>query len=1155
MAPSKQQRDSSKIAAEEFQNSNSTTAAFLGGKQKSWMTSNHNLLPRAPEASRETSHPIPALPPTEHQRPEVTPAMELASHDPGEIAEDSHNSAMFSSPGLDRGRFPVQRRKVRVDKGVSRRSNARSISGSSPASSSPASNRQTNGSARSSVTRERSSLTALPSPVPSEGLPQEGVEEVIDVARQQPQVLDFSPRRRGRPRGSKNLTSSGSSSQKRAREAASNPRKRIQCYPQTNPSISQPSIDSVEVNKRNERFKSPLSKPEMQPFAIALADRTQHVSPANGRGEYERPRLGLLQDACARSDYSYLIIHQMFCLKDLCKSLVNYGPAPRVTAKHENGLTILKNFLASNDGLCRDAIVWFSEFPQPLSFLLANPNRPMFSEAYENVLNFLARLSGHWNKVRFTCAERRFPPLVSEMLVKLALESVILQQVVFRAVLRDLWVGQQDSCYNLSEEVFSRDQQWVMYTQRLSQSSILSATQTADMATHNQSIMHEYQKIWASHAEHDRTLQSGPPPQTLLSTPDTGNTPTGPAKEGSRVSSSNNSGRYMPGSSGGYTPSSSSNMASETQQMPSATLSTPTTSSMLLTDPQSAPIVGGSRSVYTIPRHSPHQSQATNGFLTLQTALINQLPVLPDRLSSSGASTNSSSRPPGQQPLSNQSMQDSFGAIPNHLIGGPLNMMQMNTGSYHSRQAPPLITSSPNMDSHHFHRRIVRPMGADLIHGRQAVRAEEPAQHLPQLGGHQSNPSTPSFQYPPQAIPSHFGEFRRHAPSTDGFVRLPTPNSVFSLPALPNPTMTAIHQANARSPEMSLASLSQSNGITKYFRFIQRVIMPPEALSRDNCHQSQQLFFEDRDVRILATDVKGALGGPTIRNISNNSRLCRIRCLKLAETNGLPSPSEWMVMDHTWPRNIALVLNGTSLEIRRRSHHGKDLPIDVTSYIKIGRNELSIAIMGAVEGANDKYAVGLEIIQVIDYASLKAGIPTLDHAEARKRIVDQSSNTDPDVQVVRSQMVLDITDPFTSRIFDIPVRGKLCRHKQCFDLEVFLETRGSKSSHQPCSPDEFRCPICKGDVRPQSLVIDGFFASIRVELDKQGRLDAKTIILQENGEWSIKEEEEVKGETGDGSGNRTMSRLEIGGLATAGAGKAPARKGGVAHEVIELDDD
>lgn len=325
--------------------------------------------------------------------------------------------------------------------------------------------------------------------------------------------------------------------------------------------------------------------------------------------------------------------------------------------------------------------------------------------------------------------------------------------------------------------------------------------------------------------------------------------------------------------------------------------------------------------------------------------------------------------------------------------------------------------------------------------------------------------------------------------------------------------------------------------------------MPPEELDSKNRHVNWDFSVNKELTDSFARDAHNSHGAPPTRAIVPGSRLCRIRCISLKNRAGMPTESEWAVADNVWPGSTAVVLNGIALDIRKKSHHGKDLPIDVTSYIKEGQNNLSTAVIGFQKDSNTRYAIGVEFIMIVDEQMLKNQITILPLLEAGKRILDQSKNLDPDIEVIQAQKVLDLTDPFTASMFDVPVRGINCHHNQCFDRDTFLQTRTAKVPGEPCGPDEFRCPICGQDARPQSLMIDSFFLNVRTELREKGRLDAKAIIIHDSGEWEIKEEEEVTGESGDGTGRRSA------GVAAARTASASTARQSAPREVIDLDDD
>jgi hypothetical protein len=100
-------------------------------------------------------------------------------------------------------------------------------------------------------------------------------------------------------------------------------------------------------------------------------------------------------------------------------------------------------------------------------------------------------------------------------------------------------------------------------------------------------------------------------------------------------------------------------------------------------------------------------------------------------------------------------------------------------------------------------------------------------------------------------------------------------------------------------------------------------------------------------------------------------------------------------------------------------------------------------------------------------------------------------------------------------------------------------------------PDCWRCPICKGDVRPQTLVKDGFLMQVKEELAQKGLLDTRAIIVEESGSWKPRVEAQP-------SGVRSASlEVEEAAAVAAAAGNSRSSVGAQGKqkvvEVIELD--
>lgn len=270
-----------------------------------------------------------------------------------------------------------------------------------------------------------------------------------------------------------------------------------------------------------------------------------------------------------------------------------------------------------------------------------------------------------------------------------------------------------------------------------------------------------------------------------------------------------------------------------------------------------------------------------------------------------------------------------------------------------------------------------------------------------------------------------------------------------------------------------------------HLRVIEHVILPSEVLHVGK-GLSHLRFPIDQSVAHGSTPATSLIPG---------SRFYLVRCVRV--NSSIPSHQDWVLSDNVWPESIAICMNECCLEIPRKGIYRKDSPVDATAYIREGTNYMEVAVIGFPEGSTTGYTVGVEIVVVMDESTAKGSRTLLPWKEGRKRILDRIVDTDPDF--VTTQLDLDLTDPMTSRICTTPTRGIFCRHNSCFDYEIFIQT------HNGMDPTDFKCPVCRLDARPQSLVVDGFFLQVRQELEKRGRLDAKVITIDKDGEWVIKE--------------------------------------------------
>ena len=937
---------------------------------------------------------------------------------------------------------------------------------------------------------------------------------------------------------------------KRMMENEDTSNKRLQKMPGTSSVDSvQPSphiSNAIETNPVANADNFSPSETDMQQLKRRIASRLQFVRSAHAsRGSVEDGRLLLLRDACECADHDYLLLHQLHCMRSRDSGSIRSFSARGFGEQHIQGLHMLDQLIRTNTELVYDAVEWFSNFPLPNRELLERYRAYQLS--YGRVLKCLENLAEFWPRLRALCQERHYAPLVDE-LNALDLRSVVLQRVISRAILRNIWLLPQDQCFHSSEQLFLINQQDVY--QRDTQAATSPACTEANKKAYNQNLIISYLRLWGQHQAHHnqyqqncqasdgRSFQHTMPPeasQRRLSQQDqTRTVPTRSAKSNHLRLIDQPRRPYGLQENGDADRRSTQNTSSSTPALPSSAFpglqmspiswsrsSAERRSSSSSFPPPGVIVPSNREPTGTVPGPVGHPSYAS-----IPTAINGRLPNQHLRTNLSTSSVPAASSP----------TQSSEGRMKSTLPEPDLDSYPARTVAWTERPPRRSLAALPSSP---------QEFQVSDTHSQQTGTWQQFAIH-DQI--HSRHPSLNQASGPLD-LHAQTQRLQRQSPYIMAPQFLPPPGYIQETSTHANPVESALHQSHVRSPFLKAASAGgELHSNIKYFQYMWGLAVMPNRLHVQKRHVRWTFTVSKESVQLLARTSKESDGSLPIRNITVGSRLCRIRCIQVSDIRKDISENDWAVAENAWPRNVAIIMNGTALEIRRKRHHGKDLPIDVTQYIQEGQNTLSIATMWLPQDNNAFYTIGLETLQVTTDRKVKEDIATIEGSEAQRRIIERANKLDPDVQVMDPSITLDVTDPYTSSIFEIPVRGKSCRHNQCFDLDVFLQTRASKTPSEPCGPDQFRCPLCGGDARPENLVIDGFFREVREELSRINRLDARAIVLQEGGDWQIKEVEET-GESGYGTGRR-LSRAE-----ELLAGRARNGSIHMEHEVIEIDDE
>ncbi|KAI4208253.1 MAG: hypothetical protein LQ346_000133 [Caloplaca aetnensis] len=1085
-------------SAKDYQNSNSTSARFLGGLQKSWMTTWGN--------------------------PAQTHALPMPNH--GQTRQQTSSRSLEERPrnqqyhaaitGHSRVTCPGSRQSASCSQSPANRD--------SPSSRCPHNPLQVDfvDSNANPVNVE----TILPSPAPSdECRPIErdfGAEVDIQasnghtsqVERNEPEIRHGDTAGWGngvrRPDttispSSSNVTPQGlrfpmytpNVSDLLDQSASLGKRKRLGSGPAATgltatPTNATPSTaDGGDSEGRPKAHYKP-SDERMNSFLGTIISRQQQrfADQVSGGTTPELARLSLLQQACSQHDHHYLLIHQVYCMYPRSPSslqqLVNVGFHP----EHVQGLVTMTSLLLPNDQMADSATDWFAAFPAPFAKL--NHEYQVYRETLQHVKSCLSKLAHHWVHFQESCIKRSYPPFVDELVDSVGVVSPILQTVVFRAIHKDIWIGDKnDPTFLQAERLILENQHTVQ--QRSTSWSV------KDRQADTQKLIMSYRSIQEAHLSHLRT--SAPNAQTS-------------------VYSSQNRPMLPP-----------SNLNQETQATqhpfglnpPSSQARSPFPSNINTQLAQHAPRhPSGTGNPYIVPSHpfSPEQHSPL-GLQNLSRAL--------------SASPSTATSFPG--PQSYQARGIGITESPGGMVPSAYTVYQHPQSSSNARSptnpwAPP-VHPTPARQNRPL-RRAPNPPSAPV--------ASPTTQSYP---GHATgfNPVLPPSAQRPNTVAQAM--YQRPLLPPSGQTLLST--------AQPNPAATALHQYDARSPvltAMDYSNLCKSG--TKYFRCTNGVTVLDDRLKLGSRQNVEWRFFIDEAMWGLLSGTSGLRNGSLpVRPVEVGSAFSQLRCIDATTLVDPITENDWLVARHIWPSHIAVLLNGRPLDVRKKLHYGRDLPLDLTALTKKGENILSVSIIQGPKEDKTEYAVGVESVRLLDTRTAKASTGVLPYAEARQRILQRLQNKDPEIEVVNASITLNLTDPHSSRIWDIPMRGKRCLHDQCFDLDTFLQTRSSRRVGQPCEPDQFKCPICDADARPQSLVRDEFFDSLREMLVKMNRLDAKQIIMQQDGRWRIKEEEKT-GESGDGSGRLSRANTNTKGGAARGLGGYNARREEI--ETIELDD-
>ncbi|KPM37008.1 hypothetical protein AK830_g9555 [Neonectria ditissima] len=856
--------------------------------------------------------------------------------------------------------------------------------------------------------------------------------------------------------------------------------------------------------------RAQVNKGWLQAVAARIA---QFEDPGLLNDVVEIPRFKLLREACATQDIFYIVLHQVFCEWSLNKNVVYTVLHPHVSSEAiDQSFQILQTVLRKNDMMAPIHIEWFAMFPgAPHDLPRSSPQ----SGVIPNVAHFLNQLAHFWEAMVRSTQNRKFPFLVYEMVMNFGCTSPSLQSLLFTTSRRMLGVV-DGPCAMALNDVFNKD--------KSSERRIDTGQFRAEDVTQ---IRMGFGSKYADIVQHFRQQQQQQqqPPSTQNSA---ASSPTITSTTGGRQQ---NHPRLLPRPSPILSHPHAISPSMTAAPSPVFTHLDVQMAARRASGPEYLGSLGsrGDLNARTSNVPTDGRGYATSEFVVDRPPQIfgNPATHVPQPFTPvSGGAVSPSLR----SPYTTQDMSQNQALSSN----GPTQNMQRRATSFQqqSTQAPPSQgLQFPQYIQQQQFAPVINPLLSNSSQPNQARATQNQSapqpwpQSVPIAGGY--GPQSPALRQPAQRVyPSYF------APGPPS-ARLPPGGYPANPPGFMIPARTEIHpneyavssygqhslevglhQVRLRSPRRLPTWQLARN---RYYQYVKETPFGPVAI-----HPQAMLlnfsFHVPEDHFEKLTMQKETPGLPFCHYYEGSYRYRLRLCMRPAQETEVDA-ADWAVSPCHWPKHVFVDVNDHMMELRRKQHFHKDLPIELTDVLVPGRNHIRISLPLVSDNVvpGNKYFIAVELVETRSHDSLKARIEKMQRTsvdETRQKMIRRlrpPSDSD-DVIIEDETLQVSLADPFSSSMFEIPVRGAKCLHLECFDLETWLQTRPSKPPQkgggefqkgpEPSMVDTWKCPICDLDARPLSLRIDEYFIRVRNELVAGGMMNTKAITVTADGQWT-----------------------------------------------------
>ncbi|CAK8539342.1 unnamed protein product [Lathyrus sativus] len=207
----------------------------------------------------------------------------------------------------------------------------------------------------------------------------------------------------------------------------------------------------------------------------------------------------------------------------------------------------------------------------------------------------------------------------------------------------------------------------------------------------------------------------------------------------------------------------------------------------------------------------------------------------------------------------------------------------------------------------------------------------------------------------------------------------------------------------------------------------------------------------------------------------------------ITKNNVQPDKKIWLLVAQTdnietsacliSPQQVNFLLNGKGIDTRTnfRMDLGPQMPTNVTSVLKFGTN-----LLQAVGQFNGHYII------LVAYMSV-ASLP--EHPVLPPDYVQPATSVDSDSDIIEGASRFSLNCPISFTRIKTPVKGRSCKHFQCFDFDNFIKINSKRPS--------WRCPHCNQNVSYTDIRLDRNMIEI---LEKVGE-NIVEVTVHADGSW------------------------------------------------------